>query len=597
MRPAVEGIEPTFIESFTRDGYQWRIAGDHAENIRNAPFDWFNLAPCPAATLIKRNSGRDVWRVKCGDRDYFAKLYHPRDTFVKLKALIRGSTAACEWQVGLYAASHGIAAVKPVATATRGFRGVGGPALLITEAVPEVEPLSDYWLRVRDDRHRANLLAESLARLIARAHQCGFRHGDMHPGNILVRKAGRTGEALFVDLHNVRMGRSVPMNEVVANLAQLHQWFRRHSTLSRRRRFLELYVQYRDRFAQASPFARNFRISAREMIEQVAVRADMHSNRLWAKRDRRTYRNGTYFTRIRPAAGWRGHALLQSKHPAITAQAALQKFKRANWEAWLRSPTEWVSPTKHTLLKDSHTATICKADLPTDPPVTVIVKRPLARNFVKRIAQLFGRSRNMRAWRLANRLLNRDLPVAQPIAIVEKFALGMLRTDSIGITDYIPGSIDVETFLTRDLGHLPTDERRRVKDRLIEALVRLIRMFHDRGFSHRDFKAGNLLVNWSPPYADTPKLTFIDMDGIKYVRRTTEAQRRRAIVRMCVSVMNSPLCSRTDLLRFLKRDLSRFGSNDTTWKTAWHECEAMVLDKQKHKAQRREWKIKHYGRE
>ncbi|MBK8267063.1 MAG: hypothetical protein IPK83_01650 [Planctomycetes bacterium] len=283
MRPAVEGIEPTFIESFTRDGYQWRIAGDHAENIRNAPFDWFNLAPCPAATLIKRNSGRDVWRVKCGDREYFAKLYHPRDTFVKLKALIRGSTAACEWQVGLYAASHGIAAVKPVATATRGFRGVGGPALLITEAVPEVEPLSDYWLRVRDDRHRANLLAESLARLIARAHQCGFRHGDMHPGNILVRKAGRTGEALFVDLHNVRMGRSVPMNEVVANLAQLHQWFRRHSTLSRRRRFLELYVRYRDRFAQASPFARNFRISAREMIERVAVRADMHSNRLWAK--------------------------------------------------------------------------------------------------------------------------------------------------------------------------------------------------------------------------------------------------------------------------------------------------------------------------
>ncbi|MBK8267064.1 MAG: hypothetical protein IPK83_01655 [Planctomycetes bacterium] len=203
----------------------------------------------------------------------------------------------------------------------------------------------------------------------------------------------------------------------------------------------------------------------------------------------------------------------------------------------------------------------------------------------------------MRAWRLANRLLNRDLPVAQPIAIVEKFALGILRTDSIGITDYIPGSIDVETFLTRDLGQLPTDERRRVKDRLIEALVRLIRMFHDRGFSHRDFKAGNLLVNWSPPYADAPKLTFIDMDGIKYVRRTSEAQRRRAIVRMCVSVMNSPLCSRTDLLRFLKRDLNRFGSNDTTWKTAWHECEAMVLDKQKHKAQRREWKIKHYGRE
>jgi len=597
MRPLVEQAAPASIETFDRDGYFWKVAGPHAEVIRSAPFDWFDLDGYPCATLIKQNSRRNVYQVRLGEREYFAKVYAPGNLLARLKSLVRGSTAACEWEVGLYAASHGIAAVMPVATATHGLRGIGGPSLLITEAVADVEPLNDYWLRVRDDRHRANLLSESLARLIARAHQCGFRHGDMHPGNILVRRSGRMGEALFVDLHNVRIGKSVSMREAIANLAQLHQWFRKNSNLTRRRRFLETYIAYRDRFGQASSLARNFPISPRQMIEQVAVRAEEHADRLWSKRDRRAHRTGSYFVRVRAEGGWRGHAMLQSKHPATTAQAAKQTFTRKQWEAWLKSPLDWVDPSKHELIKDSHTATICKAVLPTTPPATVIVKRHLSRNIVKKIGQLLGPSRNMRAWKIANRLLNRDLPVAQTIAIVERYAGGLLRTDSLLFTDFVPGSVDLEAFFTRDLGVLPSDEQRRVKNRLIESLVRLIRMFHDRGFTHRDFKAGNLLINWSPPYHDAPRLTFIDMDGIRFVKRASADQRMRAIVRLCVSLMNSPACTRTDLLRFLKRSMTQFGHTSLDWKDQWRACEAMVLNKQRHKSQRREWKIKHYGRE
>src|SRR5262249_26370328 len=150
-----------------------------------------------------------------------------------------------------------IATVLPVATSLRGLRGIGGNSLLVTEAVADVEPLNDFWLKVRDDRERADALTISLARLIARAHQCGFNHCDMHPGNVLCRWSDGACETLFVDLHAVRTARPVTLRGIVQNLAQLNQWFRRYSSRTQRRRFLKHYVYFRDQFAMASPHARN----------------------------------------------------------------------------------------------------------------------------------------------------------------------------------------------------------------------------------------------------------------------------------------------------------------------------------------------------
>lgn len=598
MRPAIEDTSDSPAIEFEEAGYRWRVAECHADIIQAHAADWLNPGDSDHAERIKRNSHRSVWRIRCGERTYFAKFYDPSDLLIRIKVLFRGSTAVREWDVGTYAAAHGIAAVVPVATALKGYRGLGGPSLLITEAVEGVVPLNEYWLAVRSDRHRANLLTESLARLIARAHQCGFQHGDMHPGNILVRPVGRHGEALFVDLHNVRIGRSVSLAGAVANLAQLNQWFRRASTLSQRRRFLHHYLDYRDRFAQAGPFARNHSFDPRQLIAQLAVRAEKHANTLWAKRDRRTRRTGRYFARVRPAPGWHGHALLRSKHPAPTAHAAALTYDRRQWETWLRDPRSWVDPNQHRLLKDSHTATICKAELPVEPtPVGVIVKRTLARNGWKRLLRIFGPSRNMRSWKMANMLLSRDLHAAQPLAVVERHLLGCLRIDSIGLTDYIAGSVDLETFLTRDIAALPPSQQRRVKDQTIATIVKLIKRFHDRGFVHRDLKAPNLLVNWAPPYAGKPELTLIDMDGIKHVRRPSPNQRRRAVVRLCASLLHAPALSRTDRLRFLLHHLRGPACPPTHWKSTWREWDALVRTKQHTKEKRRKWKIDHYGRE
>ncbi len=596
VHPVREDDEPSPVVEFESGGRQWRVFREHVRLLESSGIDWFRLADCDHATLVKRNSQRDVWRVVWDGREYFAKLYHPNGLVTQAKLLVRGAAARREWNVARYAAAHSVAAVVPVATAWMGARGSRGAALLITEAVVGAVPLNEYWLAVRHDRQAAGALTDALADLIARAHQCGFQHDDMHPGNILIRQNGRLREVFFVDLHKVAIGRHVALHCVVVNLAQLNQWFRRHATRTQLRRFLARYLACRDKYAQSSPLARNLSVEPAVLLARLLREAECHARRLWAKRDRRIFRNGRYFTRIRPAPGWRGHALLCSKHPAPTACVARLTFTKQQWRDWLAEPLSWVDPTKHELMKDSHTATVCKAAMPTEAGLAVIVKRPLARNFWKKLGQIFGRSRNLRSWRISNMLLNRNLPAAQPLAVVERTIAGVVRLDSISLTDYVPSSADLETFLTRDVAALDVRTQHRVKDRLIDAVVRLVKAFHDRGFVHRDFKAPNLLVNWEPPYKGEPKLTLIDMDGISHAPRASERRRIRAIVRLCASLLGSPACTDSDRLRFLMRLMLRPGRSAAGWKDQWRMIETQVFEKMRDKHARRQWKLERYGR-
>lgn len=597
MRPDLTQAAAAAVSDCRHGDRLWRVSERFKSLLGSGP-DWFDLRNEPGATLIKRNSQRDVYRVEFDGRAYFAKLYHPNGLAAKIKLLVRGPMALREWDVGMYAAAHNIAAVLPAAMAWSGSRADGRPSLLVTEGIPDVKPLNDFWVGVRDDCRRANNLIESLARLIARAHQCGFHHKDMHPGNILVRGVGEQCETFFVDLHDVRVGAAVSLGSVVANLAQLNQWFRRNATRSQRRRFLKHYVTYRDCYAQASAFARNWRMQPDKLVPDLARQADRHANKLWAKRDRRTKRTGRYFAKIKPAPGWCGHVLLQSKHPGASAVAARQTYTAQQWKTWFCNPLDFVDTTRQKLLKDSHTATVCKAWLDTgDQRVAVIVKRPLARNIVKRIDQLLFRSRNMRSWKLANMLLNRDLPAAQPLAVVERYALGLFRVDSISLTDYIADSVDLETFLTRDIAAMDAKRQWRVKRKLTASLVQLVKAFHDRGFVHRDFKATNLLVNFESPDSTPPRLTFIDMDGIRHAGCVCRMLRMRAVMRLCASLLGSPGCTRTDRLRFLMRYLLGPGRTADDWKDHWRRLDAMVGDKLRTKQKRRQWKLDNYGRE
>jgi tRNA A-37 threonylcarbamoyl transferase component Bud32 len=560
--------------------------------------DWFALDTAPRAECIKTNRHRKVWRLWHDGQFLYVKYYHNSSPGERIKNLWRGSSAMVEWRAGLYAAELELPSVVPLAIAQPTRVASGSPCVLITRGVQRVVPLDEDWTSIRHDRRAVRELIDRLAATIARAHQGGFEHFDLHVGNLLVqREPGARPRVLIVDLHSLRTGQPVDDAAVVRNIAQLNQWFRRHASLTERVRFLNRYLQWRIELAAEMPHARPLGFDLRSMVAALNPAAEKHARTLWSKRDRRTQRDGKYFATVRLPRGWRGHAFLEAKHAVEGAPSTTCRFAAADWHRWLAALVSDESLNRPAgLIKRSHSAHVSRVTLPEAlGNIDVIVKRSLPRTAWRQLRNAFRASRDFRSWQRGYALLNRDLPTARPLSVLERRFLG-LRLDSLVVTEVIRDSVDLETLVARDLPAMPPCKQRQTKDALIRQLVRLIKQLHERGFAHRDFKAPNVLIAGLDDGPDAIRPWLIDLDGLRLRRQVSDRDRLRVLMRLSVSTEYCAAVTRTDRLRFLKAWMRGPGRTDTAWKPIWRQLAAWSDRKRHQRAVRTEWKLKHYGR-
>ena len=581
-------------------GFSWRCMPEHVQLLTNpdAP-DWLNLRTESAAELIKRNGPREVWRVRVASQSVFAKVYKPVKAGDWLRALLFGSASRREWRAGRYAQRAGLAAPAPLAC---GWRRRVGRGVLLTKAIDHSVPLHTYWAAIEvggDHRRRYQkglALCEALAELLARAHQSGMRHLDLHPGNLLVRDVeGASLQVVMVDLQAARVGQPVKQWAALQNLVQLNQWFQQHASRNERLRFLRRYLVWHDRLSHLKHACR-VQVDLRPMLSRLDHMARRHARRLWGKRDRTAMRSGRYFSRMRIPGGWRGHVLLEPRRPVVGLSVREVSFTRAQWRQWLDDPSEWTGRRRAQLIKGSHSGTVCRATLPLDDgAMEVICKRPLPRTWWKRMLFPFGPSRNLRTWRRGHALLHRDLPTARPLAMLERRCLGLLL-DSIVMTESIADGHDLDTMLRLYLAPQSREELRRVKGQLVRRLAAVIRQMHQRGFAHRDLKASNVLVQWRPGQIEPPGVALIDLDGLRLRRRVGQRDQLRALARLNVSLDLCTTVTAADRLRFLRAYVGTSGCVAGGWKPLWRRLAGMSDGIRKHKAKRLQWKLEHYGR-
>ncbi len=582
------------------DGLRWIIRSGFEHGLATVPASAWADPAGQGWSFVKKNGRREVWRAEIDQQVYFLKYYFRGGLVDTLRALVGHSSCRAEWDGGRFALRHDIPAVEPVAY-TRALRRDGRACeLLVTASVEPCYPLNHFWRLLQSDDDRARRSADTahlidrLAELIARAHQAGFEHTDMHAENILVQPiAPRTYRCVFVDLHSSRRDVRVCDRAVVRNLAQLNQWFRRNGSVSLRLRFLRAYLRWRGEFEHEFTNARPLGLGFEQLVDALKRAADTHAQQLWAQRDRRIFRTGRYFGRVRLANGWRGQVYCRSKHEQSFSPLSARRLERDWWRPALATLLGRLAAGQLNLCKDSHSAIVARETLAhSEGDVTVIVKKPIPRNLRRRLAMWLSQSRSRRGWRTGNALLHRNVATARPLALLER-RVGPFARESVLLTEVVPEAVDLEAHLRAEYPRQANHEWAGYKRTLVERLTTQLRELEPRHFRHRDCKAGNILVVEQP----TLQLLWIDMDGLQHLRRPPSANEvRAAFVRLHVSLLDIPGLTRTDRVRFLKRYFARFGMPVDRWRNEWRRATPMVIEKCNRLERRRAWKQARYGR-
>jgi tRNA A-37 threonylcarbamoyl transferase component Bud32 len=524
-------------------GVGWHVAEDMREVLTPELLDLNTHIRTGVARVIKHGPHRTVYFLRLGGLNVYWKHCRISGTRSWLRQCLRPPKARMEFDRALALASRGISTVEPLAWGTRAG-ALGGESFLITRELTAAVSLQNKLIAefgcadpAKGKDRRA--LARSIGEFIARVHDAGVSHPDLHPGNILVSQLPNGSlQYHLLDLHDISLGWPLSWVQSRENLAVFNRWFAMRASRSDRLRFWHGYLSVRTRFL-AIPH---------ESAAEVESRTHLTSFPFWAGRARRCLGTNRYFVKVRSPSVY-GHAV--------------REMDAAELGRLLADPDSPFRDPGVRLLKDSRTSTVAEITVSTPQgPRTMIYKRFRVKKRLTPLLNLLRDSPALRSWRAGHSMLDRGMPTPRPWLVLHRR------------TRFGPG----EGYLLcekADGAHVPealtafgADRER--KWEFIATLARLIRRFNEVRLSHRDLKVANLL--WSEagsgPFSDS--FHFIDLVGVARHRRdVSNATRARDLARLAISSLQSTPITRTDRLRFLRAYLNWGMRGKVGWKEWW----------------------------
>lgn len=197
-------------------------------------------------------------------------------------------------------------------------------------------------------------------------------------------------------------------------------------------------------------------------------------------------------------------------------------------QAVLDDPDGWLARLPR-LIKDGRTSTVGRAD-------GLVLKRFNFRKLINLGKDLLRPSRARRAFRKAYHLELAGILTPRCIAAAGRHTLGFLMRSYL-LMEEIPGAMDLTAYLRR--GHVP-------EPAVIRAAAELLARLHHEGFSHRDLKESNLVLDFAG------QLHLIDLDGMDYLGRVSDAQAEEDLERLARGVAAFPQVTRAHRERFLR---------------------------------------------
>jgi tRNA A-37 threonylcarbamoyl transferase component Bud32 len=506
------------------------------------------------AQIVKHGPHRTVYRVTLPEVDCYVKHCRLVGTRAWLREVARGSKARGEYQRCLAAVARGVPTVTPIALGEACGPGPGD-SFLVTRRL-QAEPLGTFLEETLPHQNRPGLrqaLAVALGRFLARMHDAGIRHDDLHANNLLVEPGANDEPRLhLIDLDAVRLGLPLGWRARRGNLVILNRWFVLRASRTDRLRFWKAYVEAvlsSEGHPRGMPLfdcARARGEAARDLEEWT-----WQSNlRFWRARDRRCLESNRRYRPVRSAMA-SGHVVADLDEAAVSALLA--------------DPDEPFRRPGVVLLKDSRSSTVAELEvLVNELPRRVVWKRFCVTSPADAWAALVRRPAALRSWVFGHGLRERCLPTPRPLLVLYRRRRG-LQCEGYLLTEKVLAAEDLARHAA-GLLRLPEGHRRPRLRELIERVARVVRDLHRRRLAQRDLKAANVLVEGA---SDGPALWLIDLVGV--TRHRTLSRRRcvQNLARLHASFHAQPVLTRTDRLRFLRTYLAWGIHGKQGWKDWW----------------------------
>jgi len=250
-------------------GLRWQVRAGLEAWLRAR--DWAPPADeGPGIRIVHRRGGRVAALLAGaapGGGDLFVKWYGLRHAAEAVKFAVTRSRSAAEWRMNRRLAEAGVPVAECLAAGERRTAGLWRGGVLVLRAV--TPPLTvNAFLREASGPAAARAL-DAAARLVARLHERGFRHHDLHGNNLLLERGG--ARLVVIDLHEMTGPRPLSERAWVEELARLNGY----TCVSRNGR-LRFWVRY----AKARKLDRN--------LAKTRLRAiDRETRRLWDRHFRK----------------------------------------------------------------------------------------------------------------------------------------------------------------------------------------------------------------------------------------------------------------------------------------------------------------------
>lgn len=475
----------------------WWFAAENAESLSPFLADAVErIEQLPGAAILREGDARVLVSLPLPSGGRAIAKVFLRKRGLQLLVDHYRSRALREANAIVVAAHAGIHVPRVVAFAVGYGPDVAG--VLVTAAIEGAEPLQQVLdragrhLRGAAFRARRTLLLR-LGDLVRRLDAAGWRHGDLHAGNVLLLPPTLEGEPHVVDWQRANKGHAFP-----PDLVDLVYSLSFSVPLSEQLALL--------RSGLPPSATKGLR---REAMGWVRWRKERHLE----SRTARCLADGTEFA-VDVEAGRRTHR--QRTVPAESIREAVREHD--------------AIVARGGLVKSLPKRRLSRFQLPgPGAPFPVYVKEYLY-GPPRRVANLVVGTPARRAWVAAHGLRWRGIRSAEAIALVEEGHRSLL------VMREVPGARTL-TIAAAEASLLPTREKRAFLDRV----ARWVRRMHEEGVWHPDLKANNVLVD------DTWELFLIDLDRTRFVGWLSPARREVNLAQLCAAIPR-PL-SRVDRMR------------------------------------------------